>query len=294
MIRLSLPILYNQILTGVVLGMILVLLASGLSLILGMMSLINFAHGAFYMVGAYLCFYLVSHVGNFWIALILAPLIVGLVGIVTEIFLLRPLSVGDLSLPLLLTFALVYVFQDVIRMLFGLVGQSVGTPSLFSGAYVWGSLIMPKYRLFIIICGAVISFLLWLYMKKTNLGLIIRASTLDSGMVQMLGIEPKRIRTLVFGIGITFAGFAGALVAPIRGVNPEMGGDILIESFIVVIVGGIGSLKGPVIGGLIIGVLVSLASLFYGEAANIVVYFFMAIILLAKPRGLFGVEGLME
>lgn len=294
MVQFSLPILCNQIVTGVVLGMILVLLASGLSLILGMMSLINFAHGAFYMVGAYLCYYLASQTGNFWVALILAAVVAGLVGIVTEIFLLRPVSEGDLSLPLLLTFGLVYVFQDVIRMLFGLVGKGVGTPSLFSGAYIWGSLIMPKYRLFIIICGAVIPFLLWLFMKKTNLGLIIRASTLDSGMVEMLGIEPKRIRTLVFGIGITLAGFAGALVAPIRGVNPEMGGDILIESFIVVIVGGIGSIKGPFIGGLIIGILISLASLFYGEAANIVIYFFMAIILLVKPRGLFGVEGLLE
>lgn len=294
MIQLSLPMLYNQIITGVVLGMILVLLASGLSLILGMMSLINFAHGAFYMVGAYLCFYVVSLTGNFWIALLLAAVFAGFIGIITEVFLLRPLSGGDPGLPLLLTFGLVYVFQDVIRIIFGLVGQSVGTPSLFSGAYAWGALIMPKYRLFIIVCGIVISFLLWLFMKKTNMGLIIRASTLDSGMVQILGIEPNRVRTLVFAIGITLAGLAGALVAPIRGVNPEMGGDIIIESFIVVIVGGIGSLKGPIFGGLLIGILISLTSLFYGEGSNVIIYFFMAIILLAKPRGLFGVEGLME
>jgi branched-chain amino acid transport system permease protein len=294
MIQLSLPLLCNQIVTGAVLGMIFVLLASGLSLILGMMSLINFAHGAFYMVGAYLCFYVVSQVGNFWVALGVAAVMTGVIGVITEVFLLRPLKGGDLSLPLLLTFGLVYVFQDVIRILFGLVGQGVGTPSVFSGALVWGSLILPKYRLFIIVCGAVISLLLWLFMKKTNLGLIIRASTLDIGMVQMLGIEPNRVQTLVFAIGITLAGLAGALVAPIRGVNPEMGGDILIESFIVVIVGGIGSLKGPVIGGLLIGILISLTSLFYGEGSNIIIYFFMALVLLAKPRGLFGVEGLME
>lgn len=285
-----------QLLLGLTFGCIFILLALGLSIIFGLLGIVNFAHGVFCMLGAYAAFLGLGLTGNFWMALILAPLVVGGLGFLAELGVLRPIyrSKNPVFAGVLTTYGLSLIFPDIIRMFFGRSGKPFRIPAILDATYHYALMSFSAYRFFIIGITAAILPLVWLLLYRTNIGMIIRAGTTDNLMVQLLGIKVQRVWTFTFALGIALAALAGILIAPIRGIFPEMGGLVLIESFIVVIVGGMGSFKGAIIGGLIIGEAVSLTNLMYGPMANVIIYIVMAFILLARPRGLFGEEGVSE
>ena len=294
MIDISLSALAAQVFTGLVLGMIFVLLAIGLSLIFGLMTVVNFSHGAFYMLGAYFGFFLLGFTKNFWFALLIAPILVGVFGLLVERVLIRPLYGRSPDDPLLLTFGLSLVLVELVRVIWGKFGLTFDPPKLLAGAVNLGFTMFPLYRLFVIAVTAVVLVALWLFLVKTPIGLVIRAGSRDPLMVRALGFDLGRIWLLVFGIGSGLAGLAGVLAGPMRGVYAEMGVTMIIESFVVVVVGGMGSLPGAVVAGLLIGQVVSLTTFFVPKMAEIMVFIFMAAILLIRPSGLFGEEGLME
>jgi branched-chain amino acid transport system permease protein len=294
MVDVSLAVLATQVFTGLVLGMIFVLLAVGLSLIFGLMTVVNFAHGSFFMLGAYFGFFLFGLAGSFWVSLALAPLMVGVFGMGVERALVRPLYGRSLDDPLLLTFGLSLVLIEGARLVWGRIGVTFDPPRELSYAVDLGFTMFPAYRLFVIGVTAVVLIALWLFLERTNLGLIVRAGSRDPLIVQALGIDLGRIRWLVFGIGSALAGLAGVLAGPMRGVNADMGVTIVIESFVVVVVGGMGSLVGAVIAGALIGQVVSLTTFFAPKLAEVMVFIVMAVILLVRPSGLLGEAGLLE
>lgn len=284
----------SQAFTGLGLGVIYVLLAVGLSLIFGLMAVTNFAHGSLYMLGAYFSFTVLAFTGNFWLGLVGGALLVGLLGIAAEVVLLRPLAGRSLDHPILLTFGLSLVLVEAVRLIWGKAGLALNTPHALSGAVDLGFMFFPAYRVFVIAVTAAALVGLWLFLTRTNVGLIIRAGTRDPLMVRALGFNFNAIRTAVFGIGAALAGLAGALVGPLGGVYAEMGVNILIEAFVVVVVGGMGSLLGAVVAGLVIGEVVSFTTLFAPKFSHLAVFFVMAIVLILRPSGLFGESGLME
>ena len=283
-----------QLVTGIALGSVYALLAVGLSLIFGMLTVVNFAHGAFFMVGAFLGVYFLGITGNFWFSLLLTPIAVGLIGLVTEKFLVRPLYGRGIDYPLLLTFGLSYVMIDAMRFAFGIEGLPSSTPAALRGATDLGFGHFPTYRLFLIAITAVIMLALWLFIEKTKFGLIIRAGARDPEIVRVLGIDVSKVWLMVFGLGTAIAGLSGVLAAPTRAVNPEMGIPILAESFVVTVVGGMGSLPGAVIAGLLVGVVFSMTSLFAPAYAEMSIFVLMAVVLLIRPQGFFGRAGLMS
>lgn len=283
-----------QLVTGVALGAVYALLAVGLSLIFGMLTVVNFAHGAFFMVGAFLGVYFLGLTGSFWFSLLLTPLVTAAVGLLAERFLVRPLYGRGIDYPLLLTFGLSYVMVEAMRVLFGIEGLPTSTPAALRGAVNLGFGHFPLYRLFLIGATAAIVLALWLFIEKTRYGLIIRAGSRDSEIVRVLGIDISRVWLLVFGIGTAIAGLSGALAAPTRAVNPEMGIPVLAESFVVTVVGGMGSLPGAVVAGLLVGVVFSLTSLFAPDLAELSIFVLMALVLLIRPQGFFGKAGLMS
>jgi len=291
---LTLDLLLLQIVTGVALGSIFVLLAIGLSLIFGMLTVVNFAHGAFFMGGAYLGVFLYGLTKNFWVCLVLVPLGIGLLGLVVERFLVRPLYGRNIDDPLLLTFGLGYILVETVRILFGLNGIPFSTPAGLRGAVDLGIGYFPLYRLFLIIATAVIVLGLWLFIEKTKYGLIIRAGARDPEIVRVLGIDVSKIWLLVFGLGTGIAGLSGILAAPLQAVTPEMGIPVLAEAFVVTVVGGMGSLVGAVVAGLLVGIVVAMTSLFAPEMAKVSIFALMALVLLVRPQGLFGRPGLMS
>jgi branched-chain amino acid transport system permease protein len=293
-IDISVSALMAQVFTGLVLGMIFVLLAIGLSLIFGLMTVVNFSHGAFYMLGAYFGFFLLGFTKSFWLALVVAPLLVGLFGFVVERVLIRPLYGRSPDDPLLLTFGLSLVLVELVRVIWGKFGLTFDPPKMLAGAVNLGFTMFPLYRLFVIAVTAIVLVALWLFLVKTPVGLVIRAGSRDPLMVRALGFDLGRMWLLVFGIGSALAGLAGVLAGPMRGVYAEMGVTMIIESFVVVVVGGMGSLPGAVVAGLLIGQVVSLTTFFVPKMAEIMVFIFMAAVLLIRPSGLFGEEGLME
>jgi len=282
-----------QLATGLALGSVYVLLALGLSLIFGMLTVVNFAHGAFFMVGAYVGVYTLGLTGNFWFSLLLVPLLTGILGLFIERLLVRPLYGRSIDDPLLLTFGLSYCLVDAIRAIFGIAGLPMSTPAILRGAVNIGVGYFPKYRLFLIIATALVVLLLWLFVEKTRFGLIMRAGARDSEIVRILGIDITKVWFVVFAIGTGIAGLSGILAAPIRAVTPEMGVPVLAESFVVTVVGGMGSLPGAVVAGLLVGVVYSLTSLYAPNYAEMSIFFLMALVLLVRPRGLFGRAGLM-
>jgi branched-chain amino acid transport system permease protein len=291
---LSPAVLAPQIFTGLVLGGIFVLLAIGLSLIFGLMTVVNFAHGSFYMLGAYFGFFLLGLTGSFWAALALAPLMVGVVGLLVERFMVRRLYGRSIDDPLLLTFGLSLVLVELARLVWGKMGLTLDPPPALAGAVDLGFMVFPTYRLFVIGLTAAVLTGLWLFLERTNIGLVIRAGSRDPLMVRALGIDVSRVWLLVFGIGSALAGLAGILAGPMRGVYAEMGVTIIIESFVVVVVGGMGSLLGAVVAGVLIGEVVSLTTFFAPKLAEIAVFVVMALVLLVRPSGLFGEAGLLE
>jgi branched-chain amino acid transport system permease protein len=283
-----------QLMTGIALGAVYALLAIGLSLIFGMLTVVNFAHGAFFMVGAFLGVYSMALTGSFWFSLLLVPLATGAIGLACERFLVRPLYGRGIDYPLLLTFGLSYVMVDVMRASFGIEGMPSSTPADLRGAVNLGFGHFPLYRLFLIAATAVIVLGLWLFIEKTRYGLIIRAGSRDPEIVKVLGIDIAKVWLLVFGIGTAIAGLSGLLAAPTRAVNPEMGIPILAESFVVTVVGGMGSLPGAVVAGLLVGVVFAMTSLVAPEYAELSIFILMAVVLLIRPQGFFGKAGLMS
>ena len=294
MAGMSFDLIALQLFTGLALGAIYVLFAIGLSLIFGMLTVVNFAHGAFYMVGAYVGLFLLSLGGNFWLCLVAVPLIVGTMGLVVERFLIRPLYGRGIDYPLLLTFGLSYVMVELVRIAFGKSGYPFDTPELLQGAVNIGVGYFPLYRLFVIGIAAAVLLGLWLFLERTSFGLIIRAGARDPQIVRVLGVNVARVWLFVFGIGSGIAALAGLLAAPLQGVIPEMGATILAEAFVVTVVGGMGSIGGAVIAGLLVGVVVSMTSLFAPEMAKVSIFALMAVVLLISPQGFFGRAGLMS
>jgi branched-chain amino acid transport system permease protein len=294
MLDVPLSVLAAQVFTGLVLGMIFVLLAIGLSLIFGLMTVVNFAHGSFYMLGAYFGFFLLGFTKSFWAALFLAPLMVGCLGLLIERFLIRRLYGRSPDDPLLLTFGLSLILIETVRLVWGKIGLTLAPPPLLSKAVNLGFMVFPTYRLFVLGATIVVLIGLWLFLERTNVGLIIRAGSRDALMVRALGIDLGRIWLLVFGIGSALAGLAGILAGPMRGVYAEMGVNVVIESFVVVVVGGMGSLVGAIVAGVLLGQVVGLTTFFAPKLTEISIFVVMAAVLLVRPSGLFGETGLME
>ena len=290
----ELSTLLAQIFTGLVLGMIYILLAIGLSLIFGLMTVVNFAHGALFMLGAYFGVFLLTYTKSFWVALIVAPLMVGAIGLLMERFLIRRLYGRSPDDPLLLTFGLSLILVEGVKVIWGKIGLPLDPPRALAGAVDLGFMAFPAYRLFLIVITVAVLVGLYLFLGRTNIGLIIRAGSRDPLMVRALGIDLSRVWLVVFGIGTALAGLAGILAGPMRGAYAEMGVTMVIESFVVIVVGGMGSLLGAVVAGLLIGQVVGLTTLFLPKAAEIMVFMVMAVILLVRPSGLFGEAGLLE
>ena len=282
-------LILTQFLTGIVGGLVFVLLALGLNLIFGFMGVINFAHGSFYMVGAYVGLVVGERLGlGFWPAVIAAPILVGLLGGVVERTLIRPLYTREHYEPLLLTFGLTFVLIEIVKFFFGKFGLAFNAPPALSGAVVSGRFAFPTYQIFLALAAIVIIVALWLFLERTDVGLIIRAGTQDSIMVRALGIDFDRTRALVFALGIALAGLAGVLHAPTRELSADMGLLMIIFAFVTVVVGGMGSYWGAVAGGLLIGVVYAVVSLLAQQFAQIAVFSLMALVLLLRPRGLLG------
>lgn len=277
-----------QAFTGLALGAVYVLLATGLSLIFGLLGVVNFAHGAFFMLGAYAGLFLFGLTGQFWACLVGVPLLVGAGGLVVQRVLLRPLQGRGPDDPLLLTFGLSYVMVELVRIVAGKQSIPFDTPQALQGAVDIGIGYFPLYRLFVIAVAAVVMLALWLLVERTRVGLIIRAGARDPQIVRVLGIDVSLVWLLVFGLGTGIAGLAGLLAAPLQGVSPEMGATVLAEAFVVTVVGGMGSLAGAVVAGLLIGVVVSMTGLLFPEMAKVSMFAVMAVVLLLRPQGLFG------
>jgi len=290
----ELSTLLAQVFTGLVLGMIYVLLAIGLSLIFGLMTVVNFAHGALYMLGAYFGVFLLGYTRSFWVALIVAPLMVGALGLLIERFLIRRLYGRSPDDPLLLTFGLSLILVEGVKVFWGKIDLTLDPPRALAGAVDLGFMTFPAYRIFLIAVTVAVLIALYFFLGRTNIGLIIRAGSRDPLMVRALGIDLGRIWLFVFGIGTALAGLAGILAGPMRGAYAEMGVTMVIESFVVIVVGGMGSLFGAVVAGLLIGQVVGLTTLFVPKLAEIMVFLVMAVVLLVRPSGLFGEAGLME
>ena len=290
----SFNLIVQQLVTGLALGSIYILIGVGLSLVFGLLTIVNFAHGAFFMIGAYVGVFVFTHTGNFWICMVAAPLITGAIGLLVERFLIRPLYGRGIDYPLLLTFGLAYVMMDVARMLFGVQGEQFDTPDLLQGAVNIGVGFFPIYRLFLIGVTIAVLLALWLFLEKTRFGLIVRAGAQDPLVLRVLGLDVATVWLIIFGIGTAIAGLAGLLAAPMRGVSPEMGEPVLIEAFVITVVGGMGSLGGAIVAGLLVGVVVSFTTLFAPEFAEFSMFALMAIMLIVKPNGLFGRKGLMS
>ena len=294
MIDITASALAAQVFTGLVLGMIFVLLAIGLSLIFGLLTVVNFAHGSLYMLGAYFGVFVFGVTRNFWLSLIVAPLMVGTVGLLIERFLIRRLYGRSPDDPLLLTFGLSLIIVEAVRIIWGKIGLTIDPPKALGTAVNLGFMNFPAYRLFVIAVTLAVLVAIWLFLERTNVGLIIRAGSRDPLMVRALGIDLSRIWLLVFGIGTGLAGLAGILAGPMRGVYAEMGVTMVIESFVVIVVGGMGSLVGAVVAGLLMGQVVGLTTYFAPALAEIMVFVAMAVVLLVRPSGLFGEAGLLD
>lgn len=280
----------SQLFNGVALGLLYVLVASGLTLIFGVTGILNFAHGALFMLGAFLAVSVVGVTGSFWIALVLAPVLVGLVGLALERTTIQPLYEKDIAYSILLTFGLALIITDAVELLWGS-QRSMDTPALLAGAAQVGPLSVPRYQLFVMGVGALVAVGLWAFFERTDLGLVMRAGSQRTETVRLLGIDISRSFTTVFGIGAGLAAFAGVLMGPMRGVNSGMGDQILFVAFIVVILGGLGSFKGAAVAGLLIGILEALGQAYVPQLTGYYIYIILIGTLLVRPQGLYGYYG---
>ncbi|HEX8046854.1 branched-chain amino acid ABC transporter permease [Rhizobium sp.] len=281
--------LLGQLLIGLINGSFYALLSLGLAIIFGMLRVINFAHGAFYMLGAFTAYLLLAYAGiGYWPALVLAPLIVGLFGAVVERLCLRQLYKIDPLYGLLFTFGMALTIEGTFRYLYGSSGQPYAVPAALAGAKNIGFMFLPVYRGWVVVASLVVCIGTWLLIEKTKLGAYLRAATENSVLVQVFGVNVPVLLTLTYGFGVALAAFAGVLAAPIYQVSPLMGSNMIIIVFAVVVVGGMGSIMGAIVTGYMLGVAEGLTKVFYPEASNIVIFVIMAIVLLLRPAGLFG------
>jgi branched-chain amino acid transport system permease protein len=281
-----LEILLSQIVSGLVLGGLYVLIAIGLSIIFGLLGIVNFAHGAFFTLGAYFALTLYQYFG--WPAVIFAPIIVGAIGMLAERLLIQRLYDKEPLVSLIVTFALALLIEASVRLIWGGIGQPFSPPPFLSGFIIWGPILITKYRFAVLITTAVVLLALWLFLEKTPFGRILRAGSRDPEMVGLLGINLPRVLTWVFGLGCAISGVAGVLAAPLWTITPAMATNAIMPAFVVVAIGGLGSFAGAVIAGLLVGVVIALTIQFYPEASGAVMYLFMALMLLLRPRGLLG------
>ncbi len=283
--------LLGQLLVGLINGSFYALLSLGLAVIFGLLRVINFAHGAQYMLGAFAALILFNTLGvNYWLALILAPLVVGFSGVLVERFFLRRLYELDHLHGLLFTFGLALTLEGVFRWFFGVSGSPYPVPDLLKGAVNLGFMMLPVYRGWVVVASLVVCLLVWLVIERTKLGSYLRAATENPQLVQAFGVNVPLLLTLTYGLGAALAGFAGVLAAPIYQISPLMGSHLIIVVFAVVVVGGMGSILGAIFTGYLLGIAEALTKVFYPEASSTVIFVIMAIILLVRPAGLFGKE----
>ncbi|MGO0790741.1 branched-chain amino acid ABC transporter permease [Herbaspirillum seropedicae] len=280
-----------QIANGVGIGMLYFLLAVGLSIVFGLLRFVNFSHGAFFLLGAYLCFQVTDLGLGFWWSLLIAPLVVGLFAWIVERFVLRHVYALPHHFHILFTVGMALVIQEAVISTWGPLGNNVAPPDLLQGVVMWGGFVYPKYRLFVIGLTAVMALLLWWVLEGTRLGSIVRAGSESTEMVSLLGLNINRIFSLVFALGAATAGLAGALAAPIRGADPFMGVEALGIAFVVVVIGGLGSFWGALIGGILVGIVQSVMSTVWSEGAHLMIYVAMAAVMLLRPNGLLGRAG---
>jgi len=281
--------LYSQLMVGLINGSFYALLSLGLAVIFGMLNIVNFAHGAFYMVGAFVAYFLLDGLGiNYWGALILSPIIVGLAGAVVERTIIHRIAGLDPLYGLLLTFGMALVIQGVFQNEFGSSGKPYPSPVELRGPINLGFMYLPMYRLWVIVFSVVACFSTWFAIEKTKLGAYLRAATENPTLVRAFGINVPLMITATYGFGVALAALAGVLAAPINQVRPGMGADIIAVVFAVVVIGGMGSIMGSVLTGFALGVVEGLTKVFYPEASNTVVFVIMAIVLIVRPSGLFG------
>jgi len=281
--------LFGQLLLGLINGAFYALLSLGLAVIFGMLNIVNFAHGALYMVGAFVAYFLLNLAGlNYWWALLLAPIIVGFAGVVIERTMLQRLAGLDHLYGLLLTFGLALIIQGVFQNYFGSSGLPYEIPDLLKGGKNLGFMYLPNYRGWVVVFSLVVCFATWFAIEKTRLGAYLRAATENPTLVRAFGINVPLMITLTYGFGVGLAALAGVLSAPINQVRPLMGAEFIIVVFAVVVIGGMGSIMGSIVTGFMLGVIEGLTKVFYPEASNTVVFVIMAIVLLIKPAGLFG------
>lgn len=283
--------LLGQLLLGLVNGSFYAVLSLGLAVIFGLLNVINFAHGALFMLGAMLAWMGGSYLGlNYWVMLLLAPLVVGLLGIVIEKTMLRWLYKLDHLYGLLLTFGLTLLIEGIFRSVYGASGQSYDTPELLQGATNLGFMILPNYRAWVVVASLVVCAGTWFVIEKTRLGALLRAGTENPRLVESFGVNVPRMITLTYGFGVALAGFAGVLAAPVMQVSPLMGSHLIIVVFAVVVIGGMGSILGAIVTGLALGVIEGLTRVFYPQASSTVVFVIMVLVLILRPAGLFGKE----
>ena len=278
----------SQILNGLVIGMLYALTAVGLTLILGVLNIPNFAHGVLYAFGAYIAYTIVQISGSFYLAVLIAPLLVVLIGFVLEYFGVRRLYAAHHDYQLLFLFAVALVLQELIIIIWGPVGFSVLPPPSLAGAVNLGITIFPKYRLVLVVFSALIVLTLYLFLTRTSLGAIIRAGIENREMVTVLGVDINRVFFLTFGLGAYLAGLAGTLATPVLGLTPSMGLDILPICFVVVVVAGLGSIPGAIFAGILIGLAQGIATIWWPQATNVATYVMMGLTIILRPQGLFG------
>jgi len=281
--------LFGQLLLGLINGSFYALLSLGLAVIFGLLNIINFAHGAQYMMGAFVAWMLMTYFGvGYWWALLLVPIAVGATGIVIERLMISRLYHLDHLYGLLLTFGLALIIQGLFRNQYGVSGLPYTIPPELSGGTNLGFMFLPNYRGWVVLASLVVCFATWFAIEKTRLGAYLRAATENPTLVGAFGINVPRLITLTYGFGVALAALAGVLAAPIYSVNPNMGADLIIVVFAVVVIGGIGSILGAIVTGFGLGIVEGLTRVFYPEGSAVVIFVIMAIVLLVKPAGLFG------
>ena len=281
--------LFGQLLIGLINGAFYAVLSLGLAVIFGLLNIINFAHGAQYMMAAFVAYFLLQWAGlGYWWALLVAPLAVGALGVVLERTMLKRLYHLDHLYGLLLTFGVALVIQGVFRNAFGSSGLPYAIPAVLTGGYNLGFMFLPTYRAWVVVFSLVVCLLTWYVIERTKLGSYLRAATENPALVQAFGVNVPRMITLTYGFGVGLAGLAGVLAAPTYQVNPLMGADLIIVVFAVVVIGGMGSIMGSIVTGFGLGVVEGFTKVFYPEASNTVIFVIMAVVLLIRPTGLFG------
>lgn len=283
--------LTSQLLLGLVNGSFYAILSLGLAVIFGLLNIVNFAHGAFFMLGAYVAWAGIAHFNfNYWWALVIAPLVVGLLGVVVEAVLLRRLSNVDHIYGLLLTFGITLVLEGLFRDEFGVSGQQYPVPAALRGSFDLGFMKLPIYRVWVVFAALIVSLATWYVVERTKLGSYLRAATENAHLLKSFGVNTSVMINLTYAFGVALAAFAGVLAAPVVQVNPLMGSNVIIIVFAVVVIGGMGSIAGAISTGVVLGAVEAMTKVFYPEASSTVVFAIMAVVLVVRPAGLFGTD----